>query len=311
MQLLIDSSIICFFSSRESINQWFENVYELVTSCYGTLQIGFESFCACWNEYIKIGNLYNVAQQFIKFQSLAFFMADIYVYALCAQILAFYYKQTALTLEKRRFGFLNAFRKQIFHLQNITAELQNGYGCILKAKCLYILVVLIQTTYSIMLHGLRKDLLYVAWQIFVTLDMCVRFWLVCYSGDCLRNSVRTTFEVLVISKWIQVKSAIVATDWLRSTLGNGMHMGRSSLSEKLFQIYVTRTANAGKIRLCYHRLWCRFNEPDTGHGFNSMTHLNWFCSKGLDWWSLAIFPFRWVSSSSKPVKNPNKMTGFQ
>ena len=122
------------------------------------------------------------------------FMMDILVYALCSQLLVIYYKQTAVELKKMTYVSLKSSLRHLTQLHSITTELHNSYGFILKAKCLYIMVTLIQTIYSTVNFKTKKRGLLLFWQIFATADMCLRLWLICYSGDRIRNAVRQIFQ---------------------------------------------------------------------------------------------------------------------
>ena len=165
------------------------------------LQINIECFCAVWNEIRITKKLYNAYRQWIKFQSLAMFMMDILVYALCSQLLVIYYKQTAVELKKMTYVSLKSSLRRLTQLHSITTELHNSYGFILKAKCLYIMVTLIQTIYSTVNFKTKKRGLLLFWQIFATADMCLRLWLICYSGDRIRNAVRQIFHSLNFSRY--------------------------------------------------------------------------------------------------------------
>ena len=165
------------------------------------LQINIECFCAVWNEIRITKKLYNAYRQWIKFQSLAMFMMDILVYALCSQLLVIYYKQTALELKKMTYISLKSSLRRLTQLHSITTELHNSYGFILKAKCLYIMVTLIQTIYSTVNFKTKKRGLLLFWQIFATADMCLRLWLICYTGDRIRNAVRQIFYSLNFSRY--------------------------------------------------------------------------------------------------------------
>lgn len=165
------------------------------------MQINVECFCGTRTEWTRRRTYSSSLQQFIKFQNLAIFMVDVLAYALCARLLMIYYRQTAMKLREIRHVSLKLSLKHFTHLHNVTTQLQNDYGFILKAKVLYVLINLISTTYDTMTYGVSKDYFLMFWMVFVTTDLCIRFWLICYSGDCIRNAVRKmSLNILDFSK---------------------------------------------------------------------------------------------------------------
>ena len=152
-----------------------------------------------------------IAEVWIQYQSLAFFMAATLIYVLASQLLIIFYEKVTLDLEKLTILGCNRQQSQLttynstynkldlllntfFHIQRATLHLQNTFAPILTLNLCYIFIAFVKFMFTGLIVG---DSVLILWQLIFLADISFRFWLITHFADRVHHSVSNDGNLIV------------------------------------------------------------------------------------------------------------------